>query len=111
MPDRNDPQIATLRNQPFFRRLVLLAKNRQHSSLTSNQYHVMVRTYLAMQPRGDGGLMNWYYTNQWRLRQALVQEEITIRSPVHRPLHRFKLKKSGLSRLTELEEKIKGRRG
>jgi hypothetical protein len=110
MPDSSDPQIAVLRNQPFFRRLVVLAKNRQHSSLASNQYHMMVRAYLAMQPRGDGGLMNWYYANQWRLRQALVQEEITIRSPVQRPLHRFRLKKSGLTRLTELEEKIKAGR-
>jgi hypothetical protein len=110
MPDSSDPQIAVLRNQPFFRRLVMLAKNRQHSSLTPNQYHVMLRTYLALQPRGESGMMNWYYANQWRLRQALVQEQITIRSPVHQTLHRFKLKESGLSRLTELEEKIKSRR-
>jgi hypothetical protein len=110
MPDSSDPQIAVLRNQPFFRRLVALVKNRQHSSLTSNQYRVMMRTYLAIQPRGDSAMMNWYYANQWRLRQALVQEQITIRSPVHRPLHRFKLTESGLTRLTELDEKIKNRR-
>jgi hypothetical protein len=91
---------------PEFSRLVRRAISVQHGSLTTGQFEKLeMQFFKARQPMGSP-IFGWAIGNELMLRQALAREGVTVRVKATRPLHPYRLSKTGLKRLDEIEAKI-----
>jgi hypothetical protein len=98
-----------VREFPQFIKLVATAKARQHNSITMKQYTLLKEKFqhtISYENDDISIELDWFDAAEENLRLALNLDGISVREERSINLHRFQLKSSGLSRISELEKKL-----